>query len=85
MGRVSGGKGQGRDSCTLEKPLPLVGVKGMYPYPYPCQGSRVICIRTHISHIFTEENVYFHIKNLVFGLYRHILHRIGVLWPYFVD
>jgi len=28
-GRVSGGKGQGRDFHTLEKPLPLAGVKGI--------------------------------------------------------
>jgi hypothetical protein len=29
MGRVSEGKGQGRDFHTLEKPLPLAGVKGI--------------------------------------------------------
>jgi hypothetical protein len=29
MGRVSGGKGQGRNFHTLEKPLPLAGVKGI--------------------------------------------------------
>ena len=29
MGRVSEGKGQGRDFHTLEKTLPLVGVKGI--------------------------------------------------------
>jgi hypothetical protein len=28
MGRVGVGKGQGRDFCTLEKPLPMRGVKG---------------------------------------------------------
>ena len=30
MGRVSEGKGQGRDFYTLAKPLPLGGVKGIY-------------------------------------------------------
>jgi hypothetical protein len=30
MGRVSEGMGQGRDFCTLEKPLPLAGVKGIH-------------------------------------------------------
>jgi len=29
MGRVSEGKGQGKNFHTLEKPLPLVGVKGI--------------------------------------------------------
>jgi len=29
MGRISEGKGQGKDFHTLEKPLPLVGVKGI--------------------------------------------------------
>jgi hypothetical protein len=28
MGRVSEGKGQGTDFCTLGKPLPMEGVKG---------------------------------------------------------
>jgi hypothetical protein len=30
MGRVSWGKGMGKDFGTLDKPLPLAGVKGIY-------------------------------------------------------
>jgi hypothetical protein len=34
MGRVSEGKGQGSDFYTLEKPLPLAGIKGIYKEKY---------------------------------------------------
>jgi hypothetical protein len=30
MGRISWGKGMGKDFGTLDKPLPLAGVKGIY-------------------------------------------------------
>ena len=60
MGRVSEGKGQGSDSCTLDKPLPLAGVRGI-PLKNPClwQGSK-ICIYMYIL----SENSIFSIENL---------------------
>jgi hypothetical protein len=48
MGRVSEGMGQGRDFCTLEKPLPLAGVKGIHKDKK----------KRYISHLFTYKNIF---------------------------
>jgi len=58
MGRVSEGKGQDSDSCTLNKPLPLAGVRGI-PLKSPClwQGSKV-CIFYLKNSIFSIENLF---------------------------
>jgi hypothetical protein len=37
MGRVSWGKGMGKDFGTLDKPLPLAGVKGIYKAKNICK------------------------------------------------
>jgi len=49
---VDEGKGQGRDFCTLDKPLPLAGVRGIpLKNPYSWQGPKV-SIKTKIFAYF---------------------------------
>ena len=54
MGRVSKGKGQGRDSCTLDKPLPLAGVRGIPLKDW--QGSKIFIY----MYILSEKLYFFH-------------------------
>jgi len=57
MGRISGGKGQGRDSCTLDKPLPLAGVRGIpLKNPFLWQGSKIFIY----MYILSEKLYFFH-------------------------
>ena len=46
MGRVSKGKGLGKDFHTLAKPLPLAGVKGIYKDKKICQKSHIFVQNT---------------------------------------
>jgi hypothetical protein len=61
LGRVSEGKGQGRDFCTLDKPLPLAGVRGI-PLENPCPGKAqkysYICIFYLKNCIFSIQNLF---------------------------
>jgi len=67
MGRVSEGKGQGKDFHTLEKPLPLVGVKGI-----DWRKNRYITFIYLQKYIFPSEI-------FVYDMYEGILHEIQVL------
>ena len=78
MGRVSEGKGQGRDFCTLgrgqgytlEKPLLLAGMKSMY--------------KDKNIYIYYLTNSMFSIEHFLFGLDKGIIQRIRVLLAYFI-
>ena len=70
MGRVSKGKGLGKDFHTLAEPLPLGGVKGIYkdkkiPYIY-------------------EKYMAFPSEIFIFRLHEGILHRIRVILTFFI-
>ena len=55
MGRVSEDKGQGRDFCTLEKPLPLAGVRGIYKDQNIC----ITHIYLHVKYFFLFKIFFF--------------------------
>ena len=73
MGRVSGGKGQGKDFYTLAKPIPWAGVRGIYK-------DKNICINAYIYIKYMT----FPSEIFVFSLYKGILHRIRVPLTHFV-
>jgi len=53
--RVSEGKGRGWDFCTLEKPVPLAGVKGF------CKSKNIF-----IYHKYLPKKVHFFFQKKVF-------------------
>jgi len=54
-GRVSWGKGKGWNLCTLEKPLPLAGVKGIHK----AKNSAYINLKKVFFYCFSVQNSHF--------------------------
>jgi len=70
MGRVSEGKGLSKDFHTLAKPLPLVGVKGIYKDKNICKNL--------IYYIAFPYEIF------IFRLYAGMLHIIRVVLTFFI-